>query len=93
MTLEAVLAVRRKQCVGMADNMITELKKTHSNDLVVSTMQRHKAVIEKSEFAWFNDDRAFKFVLNISVSHWVASVCFVHCWRLGNQSDIVHVSD
>ena len=71
MTIEAVLAVRRKQCVGMADNMLSELVKGKANDQVLTKMQRHREVIEASHFSCFNDDAAFKFVLNLTVSKFV----------------------
>ena len=72
MTIEAVLAVRRKQCVGMADNMLSELKKAHAKDDVLLKMEEHRDIIRMSSFEWFNDDRAFKFVLNLTVSNFIS---------------------
>ena len=49
MTIEAVLAVRQKQCVGMADNMLSELKKVHAKDDVLLKMEeqaRGRAVMD-----------------------------------------------
>ena len=66
MTIEAVLAVRRKQCVGMADNMLSELKKAQVSDHLLSKMRSHRKAIEAVEFAWFNVDESFRFSLNTS---------------------------
>ena len=72
MTIEAVLAARRKQCVGMANNMLSELKKLKAKDDVLFKMEEHRDVIHTSNFEWFNDDRAFKFVLNLTVSNFIS---------------------
>ena len=72
MTIEAVLAVRRKQCVGMADNMLSELKKVHAKDDVLLKMKEHRDLIRASSFECFNDDRAFKFMLNLTVSTFIS---------------------
>ena len=81
MTIEQVLAVRRKQCVGMADNMLSGLNKMLSElfrglpivqantcrELLLKVMEAHRAVINDVEFAWFNDDENFRFSLNTTL--------------------------
>ena len=49
MTIEQVLAVRRKQCVAMAGNMEVELKKCGAHKFVVQCIASHREVIEKRE--------------------------------------------
>ena len=49
MTIEQVLAVRRKQCVAMAGNMEVELKKRGAHKFVVQCIASHREVIEKRE--------------------------------------------
>ena len=84
MTIEAVLAVRRKQCVGMADNMLSELKKVQAKSDVLSKMRRHREAIETSDLACFNDDKAFRFVLNLTVSTFVSLDMLI-------RGDVVHL--
>ena len=67
LTIEQVLAVRRKQCVAMCGNMETELKKRGSHELVMGRMKSHREFLEQSDFNLFNTDQSFKFVLNATV--------------------------
>ena len=66
--IEELVARRRIQCVGMAENMVTDLKKLAVPSYVVEFMRVHRDEVLKPQAAsWFNVDEAFRFALNNTI--------------------------
>ena len=65
--IEELVARRKLQCEGMAEGMLSELKKAGMQAEVVQFMRDHREIIKKRSAEWFNIDEAFRFVLNTTL--------------------------
>ena len=65
--IEELVARRKLQCLGMVDNMLSELKKIGVPETLMRYLGDHRLQIEQRDVGWFNVDEIFRFSLNTTL--------------------------